>query len=324
MSEYEQVPTSVDHEFGGSPIPKSLSYQEIQSLTEDEYEQLWQQWHKKRENKLSSEYGWLSLRSIDWLKDGKTKIIKGFPGQWRQNGNTVTYIPEAGKNVSNRGQIISEPKDIIVDTEADVNVEDFDYQGVRAQLIKRIGSGERKFAVRQRDPKSDTRHDFKGTKYFKLSKDWILPARYVPLDHWENVTTKAVLSDLSHKETAIGNIYFTYESKEYNLTVFQGHNDDSGWTRKDPKTNKTVYLDNRQETEGTANVLFKDSTSAKETYGGGRLLVFDISHPEKVDYIDFNTASNLPCFFTAFCTCPVSPNGNRLPFAVNAGETSEH
>ncbi|WP_054656296.1 hypothetical protein [Secundilactobacillus silagei] len=48
MSEYEQVPTSVDHEFGGSPIPKSLSYQEIQSLTEDEYEQLWQQWHKKK------------------------------------------------------------------------------------------------------------------------------------------------------------------------------------------------------------------------------------------------------------------------------------
>lgn len=324
MTKYEQVPTTVDHVFGGVPIAKPLSFREIQNLTEEEYEQRWHQWHQGREAKLSSEYGWLSLRSIDWLKEGESKTIGGFPGQWRQVGNTVTYFPEAGKDVSNRGKVIKEPKEITVGTVADVNVEDFDYQGVRAQLIKRIGSDDRKFAIRQRDPQSDTRRHFEEAKHFKPSKNWVLPARYIPLEHWESVTTEAVLSDLSHKETAIGNLYFTYQDQEYKLIVFQGHNDDSGWTKKDPETNQIVYLDNRQETEGTGNILFKDVTSAKETYGGGRALAFDISHPSEVDYIDFNTASNLPCFFTEFCTCPVSPNENKLPFAIRAGETSEH
>ena len=36
--------------------------------------------------------------------------------------------------------------------------------------------------------------------------------------------------------------------------------------------------------------------------------------------LDFNRASNLPCSFTDYATCPVAPAENRLPIAVEAGE----
>jgi len=36
--------------------------------------------------------------------------------------------------------------------------------------------------------------------------------------------------------------------------------------------------------------------------------------------LDFNRASNLPCAFTDYATCPVAPADNRLAVAVEAGE----
>ena len=36
--------------------------------------------------------------------------------------------------------------------------------------------------------------------------------------------------------------------------------------------------------------------------------------------LDFNRATNLPCAYTQFATCPLPPAENRLPVAVEAGE----
>ncbi|WUJ07347.1 DUF1684 domain-containing protein [Actinoplanes sp. NBC_00393] len=36
--------------------------------------------------------------------------------------------------------------------------------------------------------------------------------------------------------------------------------------------------------------------------------------------LDFNRATNLPCAYTEFATCPLPPAGNRLPVAIEAGE----
>lgn len=254
------------------------------------------------------------------MVENETIKIEGFPGKWKQEGNSVTYIPESGKSVRNRGKIIETSKTLTVSTVGDVNVEDFEYHGVKAQLIKRISGSNRKFAVRQRDPNSNNIHDFKGISNFEISKDWVVPAKYIPLRKRKEIKTNAVVSDLIHNETAIGYLVFTYKLKEYKLIVFQGHNDDSGWIKIDPQTNKTIYLNNRQETENSGFVLFKDTTTGKQTYGGGRIIILDIENPKKIDYLDFNTTCNLPCFFSEFCTCPVAPKENFLPFGVYAGE----
>lgn len=288
------------------------TYHSLSKLINQDYEEQWYAWHQTREEELSSPYGWLALRNIDWLSDGQETKIDGFPGIWQQEGNTITYIPEAGKPVTDQGQVIENSKIITVEGVIDANVANFyNQQGIQAELIKRMGS-DRQFAVRQRDPNTLTRQNFTGVPHFQPNKKWVLPAHYVPLTNSQNVTTGSVLSDLSHDETAIGYLYFIYNAKEYKLIVFQGEHDNSVEKRKDFK--------DRQASEETGFIIFRDATTGSETYGGGRTL--SIVGLDKLDYIDFNTATNWPCFFTPFCTCPTGPNENILPFKVLAGESN--
>lgn len=66
---------------------------------------------------------------------------------------------------------------------------------------------------------------------------------------------------------------------------------------------------------------FKDKTSAKETYGGGRYLDFkmkDLSGKRMV--LDFNKAYNPYCAYSDGYNCPIPPADNHLEVAILAGE----
>jgi uncharacterized protein (DUF1684 family) len=75
---------------------------------------------------------------------------------------------------------------------------------------------------------------------------------------------------------------------------------------------------------------FRDATSGRETYGGGRYLVdtakdtdagcleITVGSPELV--IDFNYAYHPSCHYNPRWACPLAPPENRLPVAVGAGE----
>jgi uncharacterized protein (DUF1684 family) len=67
-------------------------------------------------------------------------------------------------------------------------------------------------------------------------------------------------------------------------------------------------------------VLFTDATSGVTTYPGARSLSIIAPDADSTVALDFNRASNLPCSFTDFATCPVAPSENRLTIAVEAGE----
>ena len=299
-------------------IERNESYQQIVSQPIDVFQENWERWHQGREERLATEHGWLSLRSIDWLDDGETKRIPGFPGTWRQDGSTVTYTPDPETKVTNKGRVLDSPFEVTVEKTGDYNLEDFDDGDVRAQLIKRIGS-DRQYAVRVRDPHSAARSEFAGVPHFAPDPRWVVPARYVPNTQWESVIVNAVDGGLSHDETGIGTLYVSIAGAEYPLTVFQGHNDTSGLIGTSAD-GRAEYLDHRVDRGNIGFLLFKDGTSGKETYGGARVLTFDISNPAAVTFADFNRAMNLPCAFTAYCTCPFAPLSNRLPIRVTAGE----
>lgn len=67
-------------------------------------------------------------------------------------------------------------------------------------------------------------------------------------------------------------------------------------------------------------VVFRDATSGAGSYAAGRFL--DVPLPDSLGrtIVDFNRARNPDCAFTAASACPLPPPGNRLPFAVTAGE----
>lgn len=71
---------------------------------------------------------------------------------------------------------------------------------------------------------------------------------------------------------------------------------------------------------------FRDETSGRATYGGGRYLLDTIKgtdlglDAEARAIIDLNFAYNPSCAYSARWTCPLPPEANRLAVPVAAGE----
>lgn len=68
-------------------------------------------------------------------------------------------------------------------------------------------------------------------------------------------------------------------------------------------------------------IPFKDVTSGKETYGGGRYLDIETTDIQTdVVILDFNKAYNPYCAFGNGFSCPIPPKENHLKARITAGE----
>jgi uncharacterized protein (DUF1684 family) len=73
---------------------------------------------------------------------------------------------------------------------------------------------------------------------------------------------------------------------------------------------------------------FRDATSGRETYGGGRYLLDTIKGADlgrTADgrvILDFNFSYNPSCAYSDDWVCPLSPRENLLPVPIRAGELS--
>ena len=72
-------------------------------------------------------------------------------------------------------------------------------------------------------------------------------------------------------------------------------------------------------------LCFRDATSGRETYGGGRYLLdtvkgADLGEDDGRLVLDFNFAYNPSCSYEPSWVCPLAPPANRLGVAVEAGE----
>jgi hypothetical protein len=70
---------------------------------------------------------------------------------------------------------------------------------------------------------------------------------------------------------------------------------------------------------GSLFVPLLDATSGHETYEAGRYL--DLEPEEDGTYtLDFNLAYHPTCVFSPYYSCPLTPQENRLPVRIEAGE----
>lgn len=136
------------------------------------------------------------------------------------------------------------------------------------------------------------RANFKGFKYFEPNEKFKVDAVFteVKSDDFISMTdsTKGQI-----KKTA--ELSFTLEGKKITLSLFD---------------------------EGEIYVLpFRDLTSGKETYGGGRYI--NIPKVEVVGNqveLDFNKAHNFYCAYNETFVCPIPPKENSINVAIMAGE----
>jgi len=161
----------------------------------------------------------------------------------------------------------------------------------RIEVIRRTGS----VALRVHDPKSPHLKAYNGIPTYAPSERWRLVGTFTPYGQPRTVTTGAVVKGLEHHLNAVGVIDFELAGDAAQLVAFG-------------------------DTSAGLRVMFTDATSGVTTYPGARVLSIDEPDADGKVTLDFNRASNLPCAFTDYATCPVAPAENRLAVAVEAGE----
>ena len=140
------------------------------------------------------------------------------------------------------------------------------------------------YSVRMKDPQSRIRRDFHAIEYYPAREEYRVTAQFFPAPH-------RIAESLCP-----GYVVFRLLGRELRLYPMM------------EQPNAKVLL-----------LVFRDPTTGKETYGGGRFLDLELP-PDGAVVLDFNKAYNPPCAFTPFVSCPLPPRQNRLPVRLEAGE----
>jgi uncharacterized protein (DUF1684 family) len=259
-------------------------------------------WRAKRDARLRSEDGWLTLVGLAWLKEGDNRFgsaadnevplpasVAAQAGKLTVAGETVTLHPEPGAGVK------------IGDRDATSVVLVSDKDGADPTMVH-VGSvsfyvivREGKLAVRAKDSESPVRKSFTGMEYFPIDPKWRVTARFEPYSPEKVIPVPNVFGRLEDSKSP-GALVFEMDGNTYRL--------DPVWE------------------EGTTDlfIIFGDQTNGHETYGAGRFLYAHPAGPDGTTVVDFNKAYNPPCVFTPFATCPLPPPQNKLAVRVLAGE----
>ena len=138
---------------------------------------------------------------------------------------------------------------------------------------------------------------FEGLKYFPPNKDlsFILSLDTSIPDVGKEVIVKTTGGDEQVYQKA-GKIRFKVEGKDVETIVFE-----------DPEIEQFQYY-----------LIFKDSTTGKETYENGRMMQVEKKGDKLV--VDFNYAYNPYSSYNDNWDCPITPEESTLNVPIRAGE----
>ena len=142
------------------------------------------------------------------------------------------------------------------------------------------------------------RASFGGLPYFPYDSALAVPAALVPTLRQDTVRFPTTTGELRPLVPA-GHLVFRAGGAERRLEAFQTLDETGGPPR--------------------LFVPFRDATSGRETYGGGRYLDLDLE-PSGRYALDLNQAYHPYCVYDASFSCPLPPPENTLGLAVTAGE----
>ncbi|ACQ82389.1 protein of unknown function DUF1684 [Beutenbergia cavernae DSM 12333] len=249
----------------------------------------WEAWHAAREAELRRPHGWLSLTALHWLGTEPT-TLDDLPGRWWYDDEGTWVEPDAASS-SDGGAVLLDGVALTGRT----RVGDASGAGVGAvvvgdRVLEILGRGAGNRGVRVRDPEAPGRTGFDGVPTFTPDPAWRLDAVLTPLADAERVAVGSSAERVQHVAQIIGHVRFTYDGAHHSLAVGAG-----------------------------GSIAFRDATSGRETFGLLRFLTVTPDDDGAV-VLDFNRATNPPCAFSDYGTCPLPPPENVLPFAVTAGE----
>jgi uncharacterized protein (DUF1684 family) len=242
------------------------------------------QWRRQREEALQRDGGWLTVAGLFWLHEGANTFGK-------DPGNEIV-LPD-GQATAGVFELHGGKVTVRMDgATRELWPDSLDVAKVGRLSLFVIRRSD-KYGVRLKDPQSQYRHDFHGIETYpaqeeyKVTAKWLVEPRKIP-----------ILNILGQTESM--------DSPGYALFSLHGH-----------QYRLRPYLETADAKE--LFYVFRDQTSAKETYGAGRFLYSAMPAGGHV-VLDFNKAYNPPCAFTPYATCPLPPPENRLAVRIEAGE----
>ncbi|ASS67786.1 MULTISPECIES: DUF1684 domain-containing protein [unclassified Paenibacillus] len=246
-----------------------------------------EEWRSYRERSVAGFQGDLSLAAMHVIAD--MTAVAGLPGLWApapQGGLILTASELDGISVDDV------PAEGTVHLRPDVSVVRFS-GSLAAQATSQPGS-DHLLAVW--DSEAEALQDYEGIDAYPHRSDWIVEARFDEDEPGREVSFEHTSdgAGTSRRHRSPGDILFEREGTEYRLRPFAS---------------------------GDSLILvFGDKTNGEETYGRGRMLIVPEADARGKTALDFNRAFLPPCAFSPHFNCPLPPAGNRLPFAVPAGE----
>jgi uncharacterized protein len=206
-------------------------------------------------------------------------------GLFRRTGDKVEVVPAPGVPLKHADAVLTKPSEVDEVALGSVNMQIFSMGE---------GPAERRF-VTASDDKHPALEHLAPIETFPVDSRWRVAARFDAYQAPRSVRIADVRGGATEM-MASGDLVFRVNDQEQRLMAIAS-----------PESNEFF-------------VMFKDPTNQSTTYGGYRML-----HPPAVGngqwtVLDFNVASNPPCAYSPYTTCPLPPPKNRLQVAIEAGE----
>ncbi|MFD7551774.1 DUF1684 domain-containing protein [Streptomyces sp. NPDC059578] len=259
-------------------------------------EQEWKRWHAQRTETIAGPYGPLALRGTHWLSDHPEGLVPAIPGRWTTaaDGSAVVLTATGEEGLFLDGRSFAGEVRLTADT-GGPGAARVALGGRRFVVLAREGL----WAVRDFDPASALRAEFRGIDAAPYADRWSVPGRFTPYAG-DRRSVQVENVDGHRRGLALdGELAFDFDGTEHVLRV-------------------------GIEPGGSLWAVFADATSGNAPEEGGSYR-FRFLRPRAPDAegrttVDFNRALLPPCAFADHFLCPFPPPGNTLPLAIVAGE----
>ncbi len=213
-------------------------------------------WRARRPASLTGPDGWLTLVGLHWLQPGRNRVGSGIEAEVYLNeaqvpahvatleltpDRRVLLDPVPGSGFLVNGEP-AEPGPLTTDRGESPSL--LSLGPLRMVVIQR----QDRFALRVRNPDSPLRINFPGLEYFPLDPRLRLAAHLEPFAEPREVTVP-VAQGPPQRFLVSGVVRFSLNGRALSLLPLVSSPDDDAYF-----------------------VIFRDATSGKETYGGGRFL----------------------------------------------------
>jgi len=264
------------------------------------------EWEANRLKALKNPDGYLSLVGLCWLQTcensfgsastNRSQFPAGLPeaiGRYDVSEDGITVTIESGVPVMHNGQPVNHMP-ILADSEPNgptiLSLDTYSWF-----VIKRGDA----LGIRIRNSESPLLQAFDGVDRFENDLTWRIHGHFSRYDSPKMVPIPTILGT-DTQMTSPGTIKIEVNGEERELIALKAGDDDRMF------------------------MIIADGLSGEETYGGGRFLVTEPIQEDGTIILDFNKATNPPCAFSPYATCPRPPEENRFVANIPAGEKTFH